>query len=272
MKSVPFATKASDRGERFRRRVVRERRGLIRVGERRFRRALQAQYDAFVRRAVEGRAHTPAALEAAQSLPVPTGAVREDLTRFYMEAATRFGEIGLSHLKGVARVAVTKQEDAFRRRMQEYLERVGAEKVTQISETTRQDLVQLLQEAIEEGLGIDRTSERISDALSTITRRRATIISRTEIIPASNAAVSAGARETGLALDKEWISAQDNRVRRIPRDDFDHLDADGQIVDMDEPFIVTGEELMFPGDTSRGASAGNVIQCRCAHAPIPKDR
>jgi hypothetical protein len=33
-------------------------------------------------------------------------------------------------------------------------------------------------------------------------------------------------------------------------------------VPIDEPFIVSGEELMYPGDPS--GSAGNVINCRCA--------
>ena len=54
-----------------------------------------------------------------------------------------------------------------------------------------------------------------------------------------------------------WLSMQDEKVRPF------HLEADGQTVPIDEPFEVGGELLMFPGDTSLGASPQNVIRCRC---------
>mgnify|MGYP001561987886 CR=1 FL=1 len=56
---------------------------------------------------------------------------------------------------------------------------------------------------------------------------------------------------------KTWESVGDDHVRDA------HLEADGQEVPISEPFIVAGESLMFPGDTNLGASAGNVINCRC---------
>ena len=49
-----------------------------------------------------------------------------------------------------------------------------------------------------------------------------------------------------------------------------HLEADGQEVDQDEPFIVDGEELMYPRDSSMGASAGNIINCACTSIATPK--
>ena len=54
---------------------------------------------------------------------------------------------------------------------------------------------------------------------------------------------------------KEWVSVDDNRTREA------HHHADGQVVPLDEPFIVDGEELMYPGDIN--GSASNVINCRC---------
>jgi len=36
------------------------------------------------------------------------------------------------------------------------------------------------------------------------------------------------------------------------------------VVPLDKPFIVSGEPLMFPGDGSKGASPGNLINCRCS--------
>ena len=57
---------------------------------------------------------------------------------------------------------------------------------------------------------------------------------------------------------KEWITVGDDRVRPA------HAAVDSDQVDADQPFRVMGEELMYPGDTSLGASAANVVNCRCS--------
>jgi uncharacterized protein with gpF-like domain len=70
---------------------------------------------------------------------------------------------------------------------------------------------------------------------------------------------------------KQWLSTRDDRTRQPPGSEFDHAAADGQEVGLEEPFNVSGESLMFPGDTSMGASAGNTIQCRCTLTYITKE-
>lgn len=65
------------------------------------------------------------------------------------------------------------------------------------------------------------------------------------------------AAEMGIEMTREWLATRDARTRHA------HGMADGQRVAVDEPFIVGGEELMFPGDTSHGASGWNVYNCRC---------
>jgi len=59
---------------------------------------------------------------------------------------------------------------------------------------------------------------------------------------------------------KSWRNAGDSRVRT---GQFDHVTPEGQTVNLLDPFIVSGEQLMFPKDTSLGASQGNVQGCRC---------
>jgi len=59
-------------------------------------------------------------------------------------------------------------------------------------------------------------------------------------------------------ITKDWGNVGDNKVREA------HIAADGQTVKINQPFIVMGERLMFPGDTSLGASAKNVARCRCS--------
>ena len=69
-------------------------------------------------------------------------------------------------------------------------------------------------------------------------------------------------------IQKLWVSAGDERVRRGK---FSHVKADGQKVNVDEPFVVSGEFLKIPGDSSLGASLGNIIRCRCASTVRKKD-
>ena len=49
-----------------------------------------------------------------------------------------------------------------------------------------------------------------------------------------------------------------------------HKNANGQQVLLEEPFTVGGEKLMHPGDSSMGASAKNIIHCRCTMKSILK--
>ena len=66
-------------------------------------------------------------------------------------------------------------------------------------------------------------------------------------------ALLAGAR-------KQWVTMGDNLVRTSP---FNHVEANGQVVNINEPYMVSGELLNYPGDVSLGASPGNVVNCRC---------
>ena len=85
-------------------------------------------------------------------------------------------------------------------------------------------------------------------------------IARTETTRVENSAryeVGKQGEKLGFKMKREWVATTDERTRE------EHADADGQQVDMDEPFTVGGEQLMYPGDTSLGASAKNTINCRC---------
>ncbi len=57
---------------------------------------------------------------------------------------------------------------------------------------------------------------------------------------------------------KDWETVGDDRVRPI------HEEADGQRVNINDPFEVGGEFLMYPRDDSLGASESNIIRCRCS--------
>ena len=252
--------KASDRGAQHIRRMARERSGLIQQGTTFFRRATEQQYRAIIERSVAGASSGVAAIQAVRETRPPQTPVQKALQQMYEAAGRRFGAVGEEIITGEKRL---RKSDNYVQRVRDYLERVGGEKITQISDTTRQDIVRILQNMVDEGEGIEAMAQTLREHTDGVSLMRGRRIARTEVIPASNAAVDAGAREADVALEKEWITAIDGREREH------HKEADGQVVDMDSLFRVDHEELEFPGDTSHGASAGNVINCRCAHAPVP---
>lgn len=56
---------------------------------------------------------------------------------------------------------------------------------------------------------------------------------------------------------KRWVTILDGREREW------HNEANGMLVPIDEPFEVGGELLMYPLDSSLGATADNIANCRC---------
>lgn len=69
-------------------------------------------------------------------------------------------------------------------------------------------------------------------------------------------------------VKREWVTVLDDKTRSA------HARADGQRVDgTNAAFDVGGDRLRFPGDTSLGASVGNIINCRCgAHTMLSEDQ
>lgn len=107
---------------------------------------------------------------------------------------------------------------------------------------------------------IDRITNRYAERSLA---HRATVISRTESLNALRAGREEGvtqAIEQGAAdgVRKRWSTSGDERVRA------DHAAMDGEDADLDEPYqLPDGSQMMYPGDSSLGADAGQVINCRC---------
>lgn len=63
------------------------------------------------------------------------------------------------------------------------------------------------------------------------------------------------AQKMGIRVQKQWLATKDSRTRDA------HIDLDGQIVDVDEPFESELGPIMYPGDPD--ADPANVWNCRC---------
>lgn len=63
---------------------------------------------------------------------------------------------------------------------------------------------------------------------------------------------------------KMWMTILDGRERAS------HNQANGQKQSINSVYIVQGQQLMYPGDISLGATSDNVINCRCSSIIIVK--
>lgn len=134
-------------------------------------------------------------------------------------------------------------------------------KISSIADSTRDAIRTVVQDGLDEGLGIDSIARRLRKSFA-FSRIRARMIAQTEVIAASNAATHfvIAANLDAEEMTKSWLSAGDRRVRPT------HIVAGTtqKNVKMKKPFLVGGSKLMFPGDGSMGALAKEVINCRCA--------
>lgn len=146
---------------------------------------------------------------------------------------------------------------------------VGAQRVTLVQNTAKSTLIkvykQLSNDPIFASEGEAVKARMLRQQFDRYSKYQAERLVRTEATNAANYATMQSAQDVfpGADMQKEWISAGDERTRAA------HREANGQIVNFNEPFIIKGEELMRPGDP-RG-SASNVVNCRCSVAPFPKE-
>lgn len=140
----------------------------------------------------------------------------------------------------------------------DYLQRFLLEKsVNPISQTTKDWILRMISNGVQEGLGADEIAREIEG--SDFLRYQALRIVRTETVRATNVGAMKAAEASPFEVQKEWISAHDNRVRHS------HRLVDGQVVEFNNRF---SNGLMQPGDPM--GEAAETINCRCAVAFIPK--
>ena len=84
------------------------------------------------------------------------------------------------------------------------------------------------------------------------------------MIRASNA-TSFNLYRTWGVTEKEWFSTPDDRTR--PSHQVGAAwGQDALVVSVDEPFIINGSPLQYPGDP--GGPLDETIQCRCTVLPV----
>jgi len=151
---------------------------------------------------------------------------------------------------------------------------------TDIVDTTKTGLSDLLQQAQYEGWTISQMQDRMelmfqqwrdgstdSEEWDWYDERmpnyRREMIARTETMRASNYGSANIMAEAGVER-KEWLATNDNRTRETHLTAWDTYSGDGAIL-MNDAFDVGGESLMYPGDPDGDPS--ETINCRCTLIP-----
>lgn len=143
--------------------------------------------------------------------------------------------------------------NVFDKFVQKFIATTVAKKVVGVADVTKKKIRGIIAPLEAAGASIEQIAKAIDGLyLDQIIPNRSEVIARTEVIGASNAGSSHAADQTGLKLNKEWLSTRDDRTRDT------HVEIDGEIKPKEEKY---SNDLMFPGDPN--GEAEEVIQCRC---------
>lgn len=196
-------------------------------------------------------------------LLVPITPMQSAYRKVYETVGLKFARITYSWIKQAAVGRKALNEDAFfnqkwRQLMIRFYENESAERISEVTETTKEEVRKLLAE------NVDLTVSELATMLesASFNRNRALRIARTETTTAANQGAMIGGADSDYEVGKGWLKIADKNTRPS------HMAMDSQeVIPFDEKFIVGGELLEYPGDIK--GSAKNVIQCRCSLMVIP---
>jgi uncharacterized protein with gpF-like domain len=140
----------------------------------------------------------------------------------------------------------------------------GLETFANISRTTTNAILGIIQQGVKDQATIDQISSAIAFYFREITPARSLTIARTEVLTAISLGKAAATENMieafkGEEIFKVWLSAGDARVRDS------HVQLDGDIKLVEDPF---DNGLQFPRDPS--GPPEETINCRCDFLTVPE--
>ena len=163
----------------------------------------------------------------------------------------------------------------FERNLPLFLRQFGITRIQQVHQTYLEDVFKLFDDRLKAGKTLKETTDEVFRMMRSprFYRWQAERIARTETTGAANYGAVQSGDVSGFIMEKRWISALDARTRRQPESHYDHRQMNGKRVGLKEPFIfnpksLREDRLFYPGDPN--GQAGNVINCRCTVAVVPK--
>jgi len=193
------------------------------------------------------------ALEIIFDLDTATGMLKRLSKPIFEDSTKRGGDrvFATANLPGAFNLHDPNVDAKLRAAEQRFVNRIGDANWNRVKDS--------LTEGINNGEPIRDLAARIEAEMDRIDSNALTI-ARTEVLPRYHEGQIEGMRQSGLIEQKEWLSAFADDSRE------DHMAADGQVVGIDESFLVGGEYLAYPGAPS--GSASNIINCLCDVLPV----
>jgi len=169
-----------------------------------------------------------------------------------LEALFEFGQLALDEL------GAGGEFDIERPGLQKRLAADLAKRSKLITNTTANEIKDVLTKATSEGVGTDETARRLQESLEGLPERRAGAIARTETNRAASGATLEGYEQGGVKK-KRWVTNLDGKERES------HRAANGQVQKLDANFKVGSDVMQAPG---HGSVASENVNCRCRIAPV----
>ena len=145
-----------------------------------------------------------------------------------------------------------------------YFQGVGGARVVTIVDTYRTQGEKAIKQALEDitslGVGEKEGAQLLNRYIEDVWKGslfQAERIVRTETHAAANTSSLNEAINTGANVVKIWGAYFDQRTRKS------HLDADGQVRELSQPFDINGVSIGVPGDPNVTNHPEEIINCRC---------
>lgn len=165
-----------------------------------------------------------------------------------------------SQARDLSRGKAEPTEDYWLTELRRYAEDNAGSKIVLVEDTFKESLVKVVRGVMEAEpeIGIEKLARMIAKGYQDIEVWQARRIAQTETMIGLAGAGDIAARSLDIPFRKQWAISGLNNTRET------HAVMDGVIVDQDEPFVLPeGDMMMFPHDSSMGASAGEIINCAC---------
>jgi len=194
----------------------------------------------------------------------------EKFRAHYYDMFKTAGEAGLELSEGrlyFPDMRLLKREDKFvvTPELEAAMGALILESGAQINEYTLEKILALYKEAVDQNLTVVQFAKTLRDKLTELSIGRSERIARTESAKVENWGQLEGYKQSGYIEKKAWLCYFVDESRQA------HMDADGNYsenpIPLDQPFNVGGDEMMYPGDGSRGARVGNIVNCLCTTMP-----
>jgi len=135
-------------------------------------------------------------------------------------------------------------------------------RLVKVNDTTYEEIKGILQQSYDEGASLAQTERVIREQFDMFSKVRSTRIAKTEMNGVVNGGQWLADKQVGVD-SKMWMSAN------LPTSRPHHVAASGQIVGIDELFVVGGSRLRWPGDSS--GPVHDVVNCHCAYQGVFKE-